>query len=144
MSYSNNPVRVTEVGAVWLDGFIQVHVGSSSDSFGRLALVQLAGELGVVFTAALVVLVLHHEHRVGGVDRQGEGQQHGDVPLVVVDPGRGVGREGAVQHKAGPRHLLGLLLLPQLGNDLQQGVVVIIIGLKTGGPTRLGLRAGGW
>ena len=67
-------ITVTEVGTVWLDGFIELHVLRGSDSFGRLALVQLAGELGVVFTAALVVLVLHHEHRVAGVDREGEGQ----------------------------------------------------------------------
>ena len=84
-------ITVTEVGTVWLDGFIELHVLRGSDSFGRLALVQLAGELWVVFAAALVVLVLHHEHRVGGVDREGESQQHGDVPLVVVDPGRGAG-----------------------------------------------------
>ena len=45
----------------------------------------------MVFTAALVVLILHQEHRVGGVDREGEGQQHGDVSLVVVHPGRSVG-----------------------------------------------------
>ena len=42
-------ITVTEVGTVWLDGFIELHVLRGSDSFGRLALVQLAGELRVVF-----------------------------------------------------------------------------------------------
>ena len=88
MSYSQ---IVTEVGTARLDGFIQLHVLRGSDSFGRLTPVHLAGELWVVFTAALVVLILHQEHRVGGVDREGEGQQHGDVSLVVVHPGRSVG-----------------------------------------------------
>ena len=63
-------------------------------------------QVAVVLAAGLVVLVLHlqgqgsvhrircstlqhREHGVGGVDGQGEGEEDGEVALVVVDGGGG-------------------------------------------------------
>ena len=88
-------------------------------------------QVAVVLAAGLVVLVLHlqgqgsvhrrlcstlqhREHGVGGVDGQGEGEEDGEVALVVVDGGGGGVLPGhrPVQHEAGalaaPRRLLSL------------------------------------
>ena len=65
-------------------------------------------------SAALCSTLQHREHGVGGVDGQGEGEEDGEVALVVVDCGGGGVLPGhrTVQHEAGPltapRRLLSL------------------------------------
>ena len=82
----------------------------------------------MVLAAGAVVGVLDSKHGVGGVDRQGEAQQDGQVPLVVVQRGRGVGR--AIQHETRALGLLGCLLRLQLLDDAEESLMIRVARLE--------------
>ena len=88
-------------------------------------------------------LIFDPKHGVGAIDRQGEAEHDGQVPLVVVDGGRLLRQAGhrAVNDKTGSLGVLQSLLLLQLLDNLQELLVIIIVSFEARGPAQGAVNA---
>ena len=120
------------------NGLVHVHVAVPGQGLGGGARVALARHVAVALAAAAVVLILDPEHGVGAVDGQGEGEQDGQVPLVVVDGGGLIHHagHGTVNDKTGSLGVLCSLLVLELLDNLEELFVIIVVSFEAGGPAQ--------
>ena len=135
MSQSHAMPHHAQLHLLRRDGLIHPHVLVAGQSLGCSALVTVTLQVCMILAAGGIVLILDSKHGVGGVDREREAEQDGQVPLIIVKRSGGVSGHGAIYHKTCSLGVLGCLLGLQLLDDAEKSLVSRVARLETRSPT---------